>query len=61
LTGLGGATIAVTGSFGVAVHPGHGETDPKVLLQAADRALYRAKSAGRNCVEMHLEGPADLS
>ena len=37
----------VTVSFGVACFPEHGEV-PEILLKAADTALYRAKSAGRN-------------
>jgi len=42
---LGGITI----SLGVAVYPQHGE-DPEALLRAADKALYRAKHAGRDRV-----------
>jgi diguanylate cyclase (GGDEF)-like protein len=38
----------VTVSLGVASHPRHGRT-PAEVLRAADRALYRAKAAGRNC------------
>ena len=40
----------VTASFGVAEYPSHGDGQREVL-RAADRALYRAKAAGRNRVE----------
>jgi diguanylate cyclase (GGDEF)-like protein len=42
---LGGNTI----SLGVAVFATHGITADAVI-DAADRALYRAKDAGRDCV-----------
>jgi len=42
--------VQVTLSVGVAVWPGGGES-PEDLLAAADKALYRAKQAGRNRVE----------
>jgi diguanylate cyclase (GGDEF)-like protein len=42
-----GATIRA--SIGVATFPQHG-SDPERLLQASDRALYRAKAEGRNRV-----------
>lgn len=41
--------LSVTISIGVAHYPTHGET-PAQIVDAADRALYRAKRAGRNCV-----------
>ncbi|GIW12107.1 MAG: hypothetical protein KatS3mg061_3164 [Dehalococcoidia bacterium] len=40
---------AITCSIGVAAFPDHGPTVDDALT-AADRALYRAKAAGRNCV-----------
>ncbi len=40
---------AISISFGVAAVPAHG-TMAEAVIQAADRALYRAKAAGRDCV-----------
>jgi diguanylate cyclase (GGDEF)-like protein len=42
---------AFTCSFGLAAHPKHGSTLDE-LVQAGDRALYRAKENGRNCIEI---------
>lgn len=44
-----GRAIPVTASFGVAEFPVCGPTH-EALFAAADRALYRAKAEGRNCV-----------
>jgi diguanylate cyclase (GGDEF)-like protein len=44
----------ITMSIGVSARPTHG-TAPEALLMAADAALYRAKGAGRNRVEMAVE------
>jgi diguanylate cyclase (GGDEF)-like protein len=44
------APLSVTVSIGVATSA-KAETNPEVVLQAADKALYRAKSNGRNRVE----------
>jgi two-component system cell cycle response regulator len=48
--GPGPARRRVTASIGVATHPGSNARSPVELLKEADRALYRAKEAGRNCV-----------
>lgn len=42
-----GMDILVSASIGIATHPGCGN-DPGSLMQAADVAMYRAKSEGRN-------------
>jgi diguanylate cyclase (GGDEF)-like protein len=41
----------ITVSIGVAAFPNCGD-NPQVVLRAADAALYKAKDAGRNCVEL---------
>ena len=49
---VGGKSVPVTCSVGVAVSAAGGERDRDALLAAADRALYQAKGAGRNRVMM---------
>jgi diguanylate cyclase (GGDEF)-like protein/PAS domain S-box-containing protein len=44
-----GEAGAVTASFGVATFAAHGQ-EPEAFVEAADKALYAAKRAGRNCV-----------
>jgi two-component system cell cycle response regulator len=44
-------TATVTVSMGATVSHGIGVTECESLLQEADIALYRAKQAGRNCVQ----------
>jgi diguanylate cyclase (GGDEF)-like protein len=45
----GGAGLSLTCSVGLATFPTHGR-DRVSLLDAADKAMYRAKSRGRNRV-----------
>ena len=45
----GVAIVRTTASFGVSAFPRHG-VDPAELMHAADTALYRAKTEGRNRV-----------
>jgi diguanylate cyclase (GGDEF)-like protein len=44
----GGGAVQIRSSFGVASYPA--EPSAAALMRAADRALYRAKAAGKNCV-----------
>ena len=46
-----GQTLKCTASFGISVCDGKGVTPSAIeLVDRADRALYRAKHSGRNCV-----------
>ena len=47
----GSFDIRVTMSIGLAVFPDHAAS-VEGLLQCADKALYRAKNAGRNRLEV---------
>jgi diguanylate cyclase (GGDEF)-like protein/PAS domain S-box-containing protein len=50
-TAFQGAAIQVTASFGIASFP-EDASDADALILAADKALYAAKAAGRNRVEV---------
>nr|WP_255719259.1 GGDEF domain-containing protein [Pelomonas sp. P8] len=52
-----GVRVAVTASFGVALAPPGGSVAD--ALKRADAALYRAKAAGRNRVEVDRSLPSD--
>ena len=52
---FGDARLQATLSVGIALFPAHGET-PAELLRQADRALYLAKSQGRDRVVLVADG-----
>ncbi len=56
---VGGNEIPVTISCGVACYP-DGVLTKEALFAAADRALYEAKSAGRNCVRSAIPKPTGI-
>jgi predicted signal transduction protein with EAL and GGDEF domain len=51
---LQGHRVEIGTSIGVALAPEHG-SDQEQLLKKADLALYRSKSAGRNCFTLYDE------
>lgn len=58
IRGVGGDLTGLTFSAGIACCPLHG-ADEKSLLRAADRALYKAKADGRNCIRLAPDGLLD--
>jgi diguanylate cyclase (GGDEF)-like protein len=48
---LRGARVRLSVSGGMAIYPAAGVSVPESLVELADRALYRAKSLGRNRIE----------
>jgi len=48
-SGKDGVTLKITASFGIATYPTH-STDPEVLLELSDKAMYMVKKSGRNGV-----------
>ncbi len=57
-TNVNGTAIPVTISAGIAEFPTHGQS-MESIVQAADSALYTAKTAGRNCVRTAALPSAD--
>jgi diguanylate cyclase (GGDEF)-like protein len=55
-----GAMLQSTVSIGIATYPTHG-TNSEVLIDAADKALYIAKSSGRNLVVVSDYQPSTQS
>ncbi|MET4800170.1 diguanylate cyclase (GGDEF)-like protein [Bradyrhizobium sp. LB11.1] len=51
---LPGHRVEIGTSIGIAIAPDHG-SDQEELLKKADLALYRSKSAGRNCFTIYDE------
>ncbi|MTJ83466.1 MAG: diguanylate cyclase [Telmatospirillum sp.] len=52
----GQAVARIGGSIGIALYPLHGD-NPEALLDAADRAMYAAKEAGKRCYRIAGERP----
>jgi diguanylate cyclase (GGDEF)-like protein len=50
-----GVAFSVSSSIGVALYPDHGETEQD-LLRLGDGAMYQAKKAGGNNVQMAAQG-----
>ena len=49
---IDGKSINISSSIGIATYPAHG-SDTVSLMKNADKAMYRAKHAGRSCFKFH--------
>jgi diguanylate cyclase (GGDEF)-like protein len=54
---IDGRELFVTASIGISVYPNDGE-DAETLLRNADTAMYRAKTQGRDTLQLYADGPA---
>jgi diguanylate cyclase (GGDEF)-like protein/PAS domain S-box-containing protein len=57
---LGGISLHLTPSIGIAHYPQHGD-DEQQLIQCADQAMYRAKRVGGNRIEVFSDDNAVYS
>jgi len=57
---IGGRTLNISSSIGIAVYPEHGD-DEKLLLINADIAMYHAKKQGRNNFKFYVQGMQGMS
>ena len=57
---LGGHTLQISSSIGIAVYPEHGRNE-KLLIKSADIAMYHAKQGGRNNVKVYQPGMQAVS
>lgn len=56
-----GQKLSITASIGVASHDGQVFVRPEQLIKAADKAVYVAKRAGRNCVRIFTPRPVRVA
>jgi two-component system cell cycle response regulator len=53
-------SLTVTASLGVSSYPSRAVTTPEQLVRTTDQALYRAKSEGRNRINLHSPPPGGV-
>ena len=56
---VGGETLRISSSIGVAIYPEHG-AEERVLVKNADIAMYHAKKIGRNNVQLYRPGMQEI-
>jgi diguanylate cyclase (GGDEF)-like protein/PAS domain S-box-containing protein len=56
---VGGETLRISSSIGIAIYPEHG-SEERVLVKNADMAMYHAKKIGRNNVQIYRAGMQEI-